>query len=112
MQGCRAGQVAKQVTDREIVYMMISGTESKSKTPSTRVCMVERLRTKAGGRTSIEEPSQAITEDGVPARTDAEADKIKEKNRYRVDRCKSTDDKETTNVEIQQLAEPSYALGK
>jgi hypothetical protein len=114
-------QVVEQVTDKEIVFMMIVGT--KEKTLRTRICRVERLRTTAGGRRSIEERSDQITEDSRPALTEGEADKVKEQNRYRVDGCVTAEPAEAAvtdadfeqkkaNFETQQLFEPSFALGK
>ena len=104
-------QVAKQVTTRVIVKMVINGT-TKDKTVVTRLCTVERLRTTAGGRVEEFEPSHQITAAGENALTDAEADEIKERNRYRVDACNPVDSEETMNIEIHVPAEPSYALGK
>ena len=111
------------MTKREIVYIKIQGT--KEETIRTRICKVERLRTTAGGRDKEFEPSKQITAAGDNALTDAEADKIKEQNRYRVDACVTAEpakvvlssddaagDDETMNIDIHAPAEPSYALGK
>jgi hypothetical protein len=103
--------VAKQVTKRELVEMKITGT-TKDQTVVTRLCRVERLRTTAGGRDKEFEPSKQITAAGENSLTDAEADTIKERNRYRVDACNPVDSEETMNIEIHVPAEPSYALGK
>jgi hypothetical protein len=105
-------QVAKQVTKREIVEMKVAGTSTADQTVVTRLCRVERLRTTAGGRDKEFEPSKQITAAGDSSLTDAEADKIKERNRYRVDACTPVESDETMNIDIHVPAEPSYALGK
>jgi hypothetical protein len=76
-----------QVADVSLVYVKISGDVNG--TTMNRECRLQRLRTKAGGRTAIHK-LRAVYLNGTSADSEKDLDAIKEKNRYQIDDCISS----------------------
>jgi len=103
----------QQLTSRQLIDITVS-VQNSAGTTIQRTCKVERLRTKAGGRTSITETSSEIDETGKSAITDDEADARKEKNRYRFDECLEATGAAETTTDLEIIVPddaPKYSLG-